>query len=191
MSHAVRHGDVPVGSLPGKFTGLERAEKSSKAFGLALSDPFRILQAGLFAALGLGSVKLVLHCLFHQLEGALIPVLEPVLFGVHELGPCLVSQPMVLHLMECEVEPLDGSWCLGGLVLDEVEPGLDLFPVGGFPFLPDPSGFGWDQWLVLGRKVGRSSLRCPRVLLEQVLLCGGNPVCQTPGCLIGWAFVEH
>ena len=160
-----------------------REKEPSKAFGFPLPDPLRILKAGFFAALGLGCFKLVLHRLFHQLESAVISVLEPVLLGIHELGPGLVSQPLALHLVECYVEPLDGAWCFGGLVLDEVEPGLDLFPVGCFPFLPDPSCFCWDQWLVLGSKVGCSSLGCPWVLLEQVLLCDGNPVSQSLGLL--------
>ena len=134
----------------------------------------------------------MLDRLFHQLESAVISVLEPVLLGIHELGPGLISQPVVLHLAECYVEPLDGAWCFGGLVLDEVEPGLDLFPVGCFSFLPDPSCFCWDQWLVLGSEVGGcSSLGCPWVLLEQVLLCDGNPVGQAPGSFVWWAFIEH
>ena len=66
-------------------------------------DPFCILQAGFLAALVLGYFELVLDSLFHQFESSLILVLVPVLFCVQELGPCLISQPVVLHLLERQI----------------------------------------------------------------------------------------
>ena len=161
VSHTISHWNVPVWSLPRQLTGFERAKQPSKALGFPLPDPFCILEAGLFAALGLGCFKLVLYRLFHQLESAVIPVLQPMLLCIQKLCPCLVTKPLVLHLVKCCVEPLDGSWCFGGLVLDEVEAGLDLFPVGCFPFLPNAACLGRDQRLVLCGEVGCSSLWTP------------------------------
>ena len=66
-------------------------------------DPFCVLEAGFFSALLLGCFELMLYGLLHQVEGSLILVLEPVLFGVQELCPCLISQPVVLHLLERQI----------------------------------------------------------------------------------------
>ena len=97
---------------------------------------------------------------------------------------------MVLYLLECRVDPFDSSWCLGWLVLDDVEPGLDLFPVGCFALLPYATCFRWNQGLVLCGQIGCSSLRSPRVLLEEVLLSDRNPISKTPCTLVGRALVQ-
>ena len=47
----------------------------------------------------------------------------------------------MVHVVECFGEPFDGPWSFGWLVLDQGEPGLDLFPKGSFASLPDASGF--------------------------------------------------
>ena len=88
------------------------------------------------------------------------------------------------------LEPFDGSGGFAGLVLNDVEPGLDLLPVGRFPLFPDASGFGGHQQLVLCGEIGCPALWCPWVLLEEVLLGDGYPG-HSPGSFIGSAFVEH
>ena len=91
VAHAVGHWDVPVGTLPRQFTSFQGSEKTFEPFGFSLPDPFRVLEAGLLSTLLLRCLKLVLYCLLHQLEGAVIAVLQPVLLGVQELCPGLVS----------------------------------------------------------------------------------------------------
>ena len=67
---------------------------------------------------------------------------------------------------------------MGGLILDDVQPGLQLLPIGWSAFFPHCSCFGWNQVLVLSDEIGRSPLCCPWMLLEQVLFSDGDPVCQ-------------
>ena len=67
------------------------SEESLEALGFTLPYPLCILEAGLFSTLLLCCLKLMLDGLLHQLEGAVIAVLQPVLLGVQELCPGLVS----------------------------------------------------------------------------------------------------
>ena len=123
------------------------SEESLEALGFTLPYPLCILEAGLFSTLLLRFLKLMLDGLLHQLESAVIAILLPVLLGVQELCPGLISQPVVLYLLECLVEPFDSSWGFGWLVLDEVELAWICSQYAALPFFHMPPAFagtkGW------------------------------------------------
>ena len=108
----------------------------------------------------------MLHCLLQQVEGAVILVLDPMIECIEEKPPCLITQPLVLEVVERFGEPVDGAWSLCWLVLDQGESGLDLFPKGSLSSFPDASCFRGHQGEMLGGQVGCPSLWCPGVLLQ-------------------------
>ena len=132
------------------------SEESLEALGFTLPYPLCILEAGLFSTLLLRFLKLMLDGLLHQLESAVIAILLPVLLGVQELCPGLISQPVVLYLLECLVEPFDSSWGFGWLVLDEVELAWICSQYAALPFStchllsPEPrAGAVWSNWMLV------------------------------------------
>ena len=87
----------------------------------------------------------MLHRLLQEFKGAVVPILYPMVMGVEKLSPGLIPQPVVLDLLESFVEAMDGAWCFGRLVLDQIEPCLDLLPESCLAFFPDAAGFGCYQ----------------------------------------------
>ena len=108
----------------------------------------------------------MLHCLLQKVESAVILVLDPMMVCIEKKPPCLITQPLVLEVLECFGEPVDGSWSLCWLVLDQGEAGLYLFPISSLPSLPDASCFRGHQGEMLDGQVGHPSLWCPGVLLQ-------------------------
>ena len=108
----------------------------------------------------------MLHRLLQEFKGAVVPILYPMVMGVEKLSPGLIPQPVVLDSLESFVEAMDGAWCFGRLVLDQIEPCLDLLPESCLAFFPDAAGFGCYQGKVLGGQGGATSLWCPWVLLQ-------------------------
>lgn len=85
----------------------------------------------------IGGNGLVLNRVLHQFEGSWVPVLLPVLASVQELGPGWVTSPVLWDISNSLEQSLCCSFCLGGLVLDDVEPSLQLFPESWFALLPN------------------------------------------------------
>ena len=93
----------------------------------------------------------MLHCLLQKVESAVILVLDPMMVCIEKKPPCLITQPLVLEVLECFGEPVDGAWSLCWLVLDQGESGLYLFPKSSLPSFPMPPAFAGTKgrcWMV-------------------------------------------
>ena len=71
---------------------------------------------------------------------------------IEEKPPCLITQPLVLEVVERFGEPVDGAWSLCWLVLDQGEVGLGFVPnKAAFPRFQMPPAFAGTKgrcWMV-------------------------------------------
>ena len=98
---------------------------------------------------------------------------------------------MLLHILNHHHE--SSYWSVLGLsrVFDrQLEAGTKLFPVCWAAFAPGSGRADGQQWFGDCPEVCSTSLCSPRVLLQNVLLCFGDPVCPLLCCFIGWIVVQ-
>lgn len=105
MSHSVRYGNVTIGPLPGELAFSDLKGPFKPLDSPCLSHSASVLEMGLISALFLRCFKLMPNGVLHQLQGALITMLLPMVAGVEELRPCWFSGPVLLHVVEALAKP--------------------------------------------------------------------------------------